>query len=351
MTTTEQRRGQFEWRDLVAGAGAGAATRFAIAPLDLLKIRFQILERSATANVMQALPYSRYRTIGQAVRTIAREEGVRGFWKGNITAITMVSCYSSVQFAVYAALHSYSSEGDLAVEDGQQQSAYIDGAIAGCTATLVSYPLDLIRTRMAAQREPRKYKTFVAMGRHVVHQSWAENAFLSAEAGGGGKSSHRLYKWWVGMRALYGGIVPTLMGIVPYAGLQFGFYEWIRSGMVKSMHLQHPSDLSAFACGAAGFGAGIASKLITMPLDVMKKQLQVQGMQHSAVLGDSQLQHPKHVSLRDCARHLYQQAGWKAFFRGGTMTLLKAGPNAGLTFLSFEFIKRAFSSNPEHIEF
>ena len=66
--------------DAVAGALAGCISRLVIGPLDVLKIRFQVqLEPIAIAGQGAALHHvaSKYTGIGQALRTIAAEEGIQ----------------------------------------------------------------------------------------------------------------------------------------------------------------------------------------------------------------------------------------------------------------------------------
>lgn len=75
------------------GALAGVAARTTSAPIDLLKIRFQL---QASSN--------QYNSILGAVRSVIREEGPLGFWKGNMAGIWLYATYSAVQFGIYEKL-------------------------------------------------------------------------------------------------------------------------------------------------------------------------------------------------------------------------------------------------------
>ena len=79
---------------------------------------------------------------------------------------------------------------------------YISQCVA--TATTATYPLDLIRARMAAHwsKTPR-YSSFLQGAREIIKQE--------------------------GFVSLYGGITPTLLGIVPYAGISFAIFETLKA--------------------------------------------------------------------------------------------------------------------------
>ena len=79
---------------------------------------------------------------------------------------------------------------------------FIAGAAAGATATTLTYPLDLLRARKAAH--------------------WSVRPIGYAEA------LKAIYKTQ-GELALFNGLKPTLLGIVPYAGSSFAFFETMKS--------------------------------------------------------------------------------------------------------------------------
>jgi hypothetical protein len=82
---------------------------------------------------------------------------------------------------------------------------------------------------------------------------------------------------------MYVGIVPTLIGIVPLMALQFGSYEAFKQA-IKNTKAPPGVDpdtvqLSFMEQSVSGFSAGILSKFLTMPLDVIKKRFQVSGFE------------------------------------------------------------------------
>jgi len=72
------------------------------------------------------------------------------------------------------------------------------GALATGSATVLSYPLDVIRTRLVAQGSQKAYTSIMDAMRKMHHAE--------------------------GPRALYKGLVPTIFQAVPNGGAQFALY-------------------------------------------------------------------------------------------------------------------------------
>lgn len=65
------------------------------------------------------------------------------------------------------------------------------------------------------------------------------------------------------------GAGPTLIGILPYAGLKFYVYEELKRHVPE----EHQSSiLMRLSCGAI---AGLLGQTLTYPLDVVRRQMQV----------------------------------------------------------------------------
>lgn len=75
-----------------AGGVAGAVSRTVVSPLERLKILFQV----------QSAGRDEYRLgVGKALAKMWREEGWRGFMRGNGTNCIRIVPYSAVQFGSY----------------------------------------------------------------------------------------------------------------------------------------------------------------------------------------------------------------------------------------------------------
>ncbi|KAJ4917263.1 Mitochondrial substrate carrier family protein [Raphanus sativus] len=250
----------------------------------------------------------------QATKYIFREEGFRGFWRGNVPALLMVMPYTSIQFTVLHKLKSFAS-GSTKTEDHIHLSPYlsfVSGALAGCAATLGSYPFDLLRTILASQGEPKVYPTM---------RSAFVDIFQSR-----------------GVRGLYNGLTPTLVEIVPYTGLQ----SFDVSPGLEQIHiiLQRPNKrghkpfwLPALPLWA---WAGTSAKLVCHPLDVVKKRFQIEGLQRHPRYG-ARLEQRAYRNMLDGLKQILMSEGWHGLYKGIVPSTVKAAPAGAVTFVAYEF--------------
>ncbi|GKE17628.1 mitochondrial substrate carrier family protein B-like protein [Tanacetum coccineum] len=146
---------------LIAGGVAGAVSKTCTAPLARLTILFQVQGMHSDASTL------RKTTIWREASRIVNEEGFRAFWKGNLVTIAHRLPYSSISFYAF---ERYKNVGTnllqliMGVENhGTNISTDLfirlaGGGLAGITAASVTYPLDLVRTRLSAQRNVIYYK-------------------------------------------------------------------------------------------------------------------------------------------------------------------------------------------------
>lgn len=273
-----------------------------VAPFDVLKIRYQV--QTETNGL-----YS-YSNLPTAVRHIVRDEGITAFWKGNNAALLMVVPYASLQFAVF-----YQLQLANVIRLAEPYKSLTLGAISCMFATACTYPLDLLRTRFAAQSEPKLYTSF----RHAISTIYARE----------------------GLAGFFAGMRPTLVEIVPYMSIQFAMYETSKRRVMQRQHLTQLGPLHSLAIGAV---TGTCSKLLTLPLDSAKKRLQVQAqfLTHC----DRKIDRSKlrYRGLIDVLRKVFRNEGLKGLYRGVSPSLIKAAPNSAVTFAAYEYSKNILLS-------
>lgn len=154
---------------MLCGAMAGALAKTAVAPIERIKMSFQISSN--------AFSLSRAFRHGEE---IIRYNGFISLWRGHSATLVRVVPLAGISFAA----HDYSEvelKKILHKERLPMAYKFLAGAIAGTSGTLITYPLDVMRVRLAL----------------IPGSDW-----LKVLRKGG----------------LFQGLSPTVLGIVPYAG-------------------------------------------------------------------------------------------------------------------------------------
>ena len=331
---------------LLAGGVAGAVAKTAIAPADRVKIIFQVDSKRAFS----------VRDAFAVARDIVTREGVHGLWRGNGVMMARVVPYAGVSFAAYpryeAAFRGFFSEARdsfASFETDKQKptsssvlTKFLAGSAAGATATAMTYPLDLMRARYAA----------AGAVPGLVFESAGNGADLKTAADANAKTSRRrLFRDLgavfrrEGLRGLYGGMTPTLLGIVPYAGISFATFETLKSRYAetrrdafdKNAHRdgfttkKSSSDDSEMPVGLRllfGGVAGLFAQSVTYPLDIVRRRIQVVGAKGGYVS-------PWRV-LVDIAK---TEGLRKGLYKGVTMNWLKGPVSVAVSFFVNDSVK------------
>jgi solute carrier family 25 thiamine pyrophosphate transporter 19 len=262
------------------GAIAGLVSRTCIAPLDVIKIRLQVQNKF----------FPHYDGMLDAFKKIKHEEGVLALWKGNASGLIFYGTYGAVQFYVYDHLSRY------------LKNSFVTGAIAATAATVITYPFDIMRTRLSLRQ----------------NAVWGSTLILDVIRQEGMKT------------ALFKGLGPTVIQVTPYMGTVFASYELVKEIIGPVL----PASLTDFLAGAI---AGINGKLVTMPFDVVRKRLQIQ----NNLFHRYELQHlQKFTSLKHCVAYTWINEGITGFYKGLLVSLVKSVPATAITFTVYGLLNR-----------
>ena len=180
-----------------------------------------------------------------SLKIVHKEEGIRGFYKGNGSNAIRVFPYIGIQFTSY----SYYSEfvNDYLNRPAQTNLLPLEklftGAVAGMTSVICTYPLDIIRGRLSAQggAVKQQYTGMLDCFTQILKQE--------------------------GPKGIYSGISPTLIGIGPYVGINFLVYETLKEKAPIPEGQTSPSAGYLALCGAVAGKTLITSvNLITVAL-------------------------------------------------------------------------------------
>eukprot|EP00759_Apiculatamorpha_spiralis_P002178 PhF_6_TR1080/c0_g1_i1/m.2315/K15085/SLC25A42; solute carrier family 25, member 42 len=271
---------------LIAGGVAGAVSKTVIAPGDRVKILFQV-------NSVMKFTFPAAVQLGTK---IVKEEGVFALWKGNGAMMIRVVPYSSLTYMTneqyHKVLHSILPEHD-------KIARFMAGAAAGATATTFTYPLDLMRARLAANPNSLHYESYYSAFHHTLVNE--------------------------GVRGLYHGLTPTLLGIMPYAGTSFMTYATIKKLLVRAQGKNSEKELPKYQLLMGGGLAGVIAQSATYPLDILRRRMQVRSTEYT--------------SMSSAFRDILAQEGWRAFYKGLSMNWVKGPIAVGVSFTINDSVK------------
>jgi solute carrier family 25 protein 38 len=126
---------------LLSAAVARGAASFLFLPITVVKTRFEAMGPNR--------PYSS--TLG-ALKSIAATEGIRSLWSGLVPTILRDVPHSALYFAMYN--YTKSIIIPMRPPDSKVPVGVLNfsaGIISGLSATIISHPFDVIRTRLQTQ--------------------------------------------------------------------------------------------------------------------------------------------------------------------------------------------------------
>ncbi|KAJ5791392.1 Mitochondrial carrier protein [Penicillium psychrosexuale] len=256
----------------MAGGVAGAVSRTIVSPLERLKILLQI----------QSVGRTEYRlSIWKALVKMGREEGWRGFMRGNGT-----NCIRIIPYSAFVE----SPDGEMT-----PMLRLFCGGLAGITSVTITYPLDIVRTRLSIQSA-----SFAELGARDPSQK-LPGMFTTIAM---------IYKNEGGTKALYRGIVPTVAGVAPYVGLNFMTYESARKYLTPEGD-KNPSSCRKLLAGAV---SGAVAQTCTYPFDVLRRRFQINTMSGMGY---------QYTSIWDAVRVIVAEEGLRGLFKGIGPNLLK----------------------------
>lgn len=297
-------------KTFISGGIAGCCAKTVVAPLDRVKILLQ------AHNV-------HYKHLGvfSTIKHVVHKEGFTGLYKGNGVQMLRIFPYAAIQFLAYEQLKKLSKHMPY-LSHSPNMSKLICGSFAGLTSVMFTYPLDMIRSRLAFQVKGEVVYTGIM---HTIQ------SIVMLEGGA---------------RGLFQGIVPTVLGMAPYAGLSFCSFEMLKNFALERFPdtLGTPNssnDLvlilpAKLVCGGL---AGAIAQTVSYPLDVVRRRMQLSGM---ALKTKGRLQVNHQSGWFQVLVSIYHENGvTHGLFRGMSVNYLRIMPTVAISFATYESCKQA----------
>ncbi|BFZ20540.1 hypothetical protein BsWGS_23579 [Bradybaena similaris] len=286
-TETELKTGMW-WRHLVAGGFAGAVSRTCTAPLDRLKVLFQV-HGSSKKNM----------TIASGFKHMLEEGGVMSLFRGNGINVIKIAPESAIKFMAYEQIKAL-FKGDSNKELGVTERL-LSGSAAGAISQTTIYPMEVLKTRLAL-RKTGQYSGIFDCARKVAKHE--------------------------GLGSFYRGYIPNLLGIIPYAGIDLAIYETLKKLYMSKNKNKDPGILALLVCGTVSSTCG---QLASYPLALVRTRLQA----HSQTSSQSK------DTMTGIFKHILKHDGPKGLYRGIAPNFLKVAPAVSISYVVYEQMRTA----------
>ncbi|XP_063437403.1 mitochondrial coenzyme A transporter SLC25A42-like [Mytilus trossulus] len=271
---------------LVAGAVAGAVAKTVIAPLDRTKINFQVSNRRFS-----------FKSAFKFIFHTVKHEGFIFLWRGNSATMLRIVPYAAIQYTAHEQYKRMLNR-NRRKKHLPPHLRFLAGSLAGITSTSLTYPLDLVRARMAVTEKNLYSNLF-----QVIMKTYRQEGF----------------------RTLWRGYLPTVLGSTMYSGTSFFTYETLKKNHAEYAKGEEPKPFERWCMGAV---AGFASQSLSYPLDIVRRRMQTAGC--TGHVND-------YTGIWVTATSTYREEGIiRGLYKGLSMNWIKGPIAVGVSFTTFD---------------
>lgn len=344
------RPGKVENKRRILISRLSSQAKTVVAPLDRVKILFQ------ASNPQFAKYTGSWAGLAAAIRDIKRYEGTRGLFKGHSATLLRIFPYAAIKFLAYEQIRA------IVIPSHDKETAFrrlISGSMAGITSVFFTYPLELVRVRLAFETKQSSRSSLRDICRQIYNEHVmppSTGAAATPQAPSSTVAAAETVSSAVnsavprsGLANFYRGFAPTILGMLPYAGMSFLTHDtvgdWLRDPSVAryttipdshatpSNKSSRRPQLTAAAELFSGAIAGLVSQTSSYPLEVIRRRMQVGG-----AVGDG-----TRFGIVETGRKIWLERGFRGFWVGLTIGYMKVVPMAATAFFVYERLKWALS--------
>jgi solute carrier family 25 (adenine nucleotide translocator) protein 4/5/6/31 len=285
--------------NFMAGGVSGAVAKTATAPIERVKLIIQT--QDANPKIISG-EVARYTGIMDCFRRVSSEQGIKAFWRGNMTNVIRYFPTQAFNFAFKDTIKDMFPRADKRTEFGKFfMINMFSGGMAGAGSLMIVYPLDYARTRLASDvgTGKRQFNGLVDCLTKTVKSS--------------------------GVSGLYNGVGVSIIGIIPYRGAYFGLFDTLSgyNPFQKDERNVLRAASKFFCAQTSAIAAGYAS----YPFDTVRRRLQMQSEKPKEAWTYS--------GTMDCFKKIMANEGTSALFKGaGANALRTVGAALVLVFYS-----------------
>ena len=191
-----------------------------------------------------------------------------------------------------------------------------------------TYPLDVIRVRMAFHtRSPNPQLTSVPPSFIQACKQLYNESTLPTHSSSTQHTRPLIDRFPI--LKFYRGFTVTVAGMIPYAGVSFLSWGYIRSQVLPPSKVGHkpPTPIADLIIGAM---SGVIAQTASYPFEVVRRRMQVGGI----------TQPDRWLRWGETVGAVWHSRGWRGFYVGLGIGYLKAVPMTAVSFTVWQSCKR-----------
>ena len=214
------------------------------------------------------------------MRDINRRDGMRGLFQGHSATLLRIFPYAAIKFLAYEQIRSFIIP-TKAEETNVRR--FLSGSLAGMTSVFLTYPLEVIRVRLAFETKREGRPSLRTICQQIYNEQPASRPATTAPT-----AVIKAVEPESGLINFYRGFSSTLAGMLPYAGMSFLTHDtagdWLRLPVLAPYTMTKspkgpdaPPVLKYWAELLAGGFAGLVAQTSAYPLEIIRRRMQVGG--------------------------------------------------------------------------
>ncbi|KAJ3236611.1 hypothetical protein HDU78_004501 [Chytriomyces hyalinus] len=296
--------------DLTFGSIAGVASKLIEHPADTVKT---VMQTQTIKN-----PRSSSQSIGtiECCKTIMRQEGPRGFFKGLSAQLFGAMLETSAVFLMYnnaqTAVRLVSNKpANVSLSTAELTAC---GFLSGTGISFLLTPIELVKCKLQVQAVPIVPKR---VSLHPLHPFLLNIATSRA---------HTIKT--EGLRGLFRGHSATFWRESIGTGVWFGAYEHACAQIRARGNRASNDELRSSELVGAGAISGMVASWVCFPADAVKTRMQ------TADTGSAKL------GFVSAAESIWKKQGVMGFYTGSAITIARSGVSSAVIFLTYESLKK-----------
>jgi solute carrier family 25 phosphate transporter 23/24/25/41 len=219
----------------ISGGLAGIVSRTGTSPIDRLKV------------LMQSGKSDMPTSINEGLKKIYGQGGLKAFFRGNGVNCCKAAPETGIKMMFFEIFKELVSKDVGAINI---QERFIAGGLAGALTQTIVYPMETIKTRFAVST-PGLYSSIYSCINKIIKQE--------------------------GYISFYRGLTISILGVVPYAGIDLMLNSLIKENFSK-YYDQNKEQPGVTSYLIAGMISSTVAMSLTYPISLIKTRLQVSGM-------------------------------------------------------------------------